>query len=183
MRVFFKFLLFACFFTIICLIQQCYAAPKIAKLAVSTTSFKPQGRLPDTYTPKNLDKSPQLSWKSAPADTKSFVIICNDMNAPKKPWTHWLVFDIPKAYTMMPEGVPEQSTLGNQAKHGENSYGKVGYDGPMTTSRKQHKIVFTVYALNKMLGLSAGVGTTQAKVEQAMKNCIIGQGSITALYP
>ena len=183
MRILFKYLLLAYFFVITCVIQHCYATPKIAKLVVATTSFKPQGKLPDTYTPQNLDRSPQLSWKNAPAKTKSFVIICNDTSAQKQPWTHWLVFDIPKEYTMMPEGVPELLTIGNQAKHGENSYGKIGYDGPVATSRKQHKIVFTVYALNKMLGLSAGLGTTQAKIERAMKNAIIAQGSITALYP
>ncbi len=42
---------------------------------------------------KNI--SPQLSWKNAPAGTKSFAVTAYDPDAPTgSGWWHWVVFNI-----------------------------------------------------------------------------------------
>ncbi len=96
---------------------------------------------------KNI--SPQLSWKNAPAGTKSFAITAYDPDAPTgSGWWHWVVFNIANSVNnlktgasnhSMPAGVIESST----------SYGSKGFGGACPPKGdKPHRYIFTVYALN-----------------------------------
>ena len=69
------------------------------------------------------NKSPHLAWSEFPAGTKSFAVICVDIDAPARPddanksdrtipydfpradFCHWLLADIPPSTTELPEGV------------------------------------------------------------------------------
>ena len=96
---------------------------------------------------KNI--SPQLSWKGAPAGTKSFAITAYDPDAPTgSGWWHWLAFNIPptadevktgESNKAMPAGTIESMT----------SYGSKGFGGACPPKGdKPHRYIFTVYALN-----------------------------------
>ena len=105
---------------------------------------------------KNI--SPQLSWKNAPAGTKSFAITMYDPDAPTgSGWWHWVMFDIPANTKMLP------ANAGNLAKNlapkgsiqGITDYGKAGYGGPCPPQGHGfHQYIITVYALKtNKLGL------------------------------
>ena len=65
----------------------------------------------DGFGCKGKNISPQLSWKNAPAGTKSFAITMYDPDAPTgSGWWHWVMFDIPANAT----GIP--ANAGNLAK-------------------------------------------------------------------
>src|ERR1700730_12992097 len=49
------------------------------------------------------DVSPPLSWSDAPPDTRSFVLLCDDPDAPASTWHHWAVYDIPPSLTTLAE--------------------------------------------------------------------------------
>jgi len=96
---------------------------------------------------KNI--SPQLSWKNAPAGTKSFAITAYDPDAPTgSGWWHWVVFNIPQtadsvktgaSNTAMPAGAIESIT----------SYGSKGFGGACPPEGdKPHRYIFTAYALD-----------------------------------
>ena len=98
-------------------------------------------------TGKNI--SPQLSWKNAPAGTKSFAVTAYDPDAPTgSGWWHWVVFNVPVSVDgfktgastqAMPAGVIESTT----------SYGSKGFGGACPPEGdKPHRYIFTVYALN-----------------------------------
>src|SRR5438034_2948414 len=53
-------------------------------LRVTSTAFKDGAAIPRTYTCDGKDRSPPLQWSGAPDGTKSFALICDDPDAPKK---------------------------------------------------------------------------------------------------
>ncbi len=95
------------------------------------------------------DQSPQLSWKHAPEETRSFVVIIYDVVAQ---FTHWAMYNIPRGTTSLPEnaGVPE-SIYGVQ---NGNDFFSPSYGGPCpptTFAPYVHEYTVTVYALDKFL--------------------------------
>ncbi len=65
------------------------------------------------FTGEGSDVSPQRTWSQAPAGTKSFVLICDDPDAPSpkhpaaEPWVHWVIFNVPANVSELPEGVTQ----------------------------------------------------------------------------
>jgi Raf kinase inhibitor-like YbhB/YbcL family protein len=95
------------------------------------------------------NQSPQLSWRHAPAETRSFVVIAYDVTAQ---FTHWQMYNIPADRSSLPQnaGTPD-SVYGTQ---NGNDFGQPNYDGPCppTTLRPfSHEYRFTVYALDRLL--------------------------------
>jgi Raf kinase inhibitor-like YbhB/YbcL family protein len=95
------------------------------------------------------NESPQLSWKHAPPDTRSFVVILYDITAQ---FTHWMMYNIPADTTSLPKNA---GTPGSDygAQNG-NDYFQPNYSGPCpptTLTPFAHTYQFTVYALDRFL--------------------------------
>src|SRR5690242_4680187 len=60
-----------------------------------SNAFETGGLIPPIYTCDGQNISPPLNWENAPANTKSFVLIMDDPDAPVGTWDHWLLFNIP----------------------------------------------------------------------------------------
>jgi Raf kinase inhibitor-like YbhB/YbcL family protein len=144
---------------------------------LSSPAFSHKNDIPALYTCDNQDISPALSWINPPAETKSFVLICFDPDAPGKGWTHWIVYDIPSSINQLPEQVNIEQL---PAKQGNNSWGKAAYGGPCPPQKK-HRYFFTLYALDiDMLPVS---GTPDYQiVMQAMKGHILGKAELMGKY-
>ncbi len=94
--------------------------------------------------------SPELKWENAPATTKSFAVTMFDPDAPTEHgWWHWLVVNIPKEITKLPENAGSPTSeffdLGIQTV---NDYGEIGYGGPCPPPGPPHRYILTVYALS-----------------------------------
>jgi Raf kinase inhibitor-like YbhB/YbcL family protein len=112
------------------------------------------------------NQSPELHWKGAPGDTKSFAITMFDPDAHDGAgWWHWLVYDIDAKTTSLAVGAgnPVKSPVGSVS--GKNSFGDDGYSGPCPPrDDKPHRYVFTIYALKvEHLGLAAGADSAAVK--------------------
>jgi len=96
---------------------------------------------------KNI--SPQLSWKNAPAGTKSFAITAYDPDAPTgSGWWHWVVFNIKPAFDHINTGDSGKS-MPKGSIESVTSYGSTGFGGACPPEGdKPHRYIFTVYALN-----------------------------------
>jgi Raf kinase inhibitor-like YbhB/YbcL family protein len=95
------------------------------------------------------NQSPQLTWKHAPPETRSFVVIAYDVTAQ---FTHWMMYNIPADTTSLPQnaGAPG-SDFGIQ---NANDFFQTNYNGPcppLTLMPFSHKYEFTVYALDRFL--------------------------------
>src|SRR5215470_11422335 len=75
-------------------------------MTLTSTAFTNGGIIPTEFTCSGLDVSPPLTWSGVPAGTESLALTVIDPDAPVKPFTHWVIFDIPVAATGLPRLVP-----------------------------------------------------------------------------
>lgn len=148
--------------------------------SLSSSSFKNGEKIPVQYTCDGKNISPTLSWTNPPKETESFTLMMHDPDAPSGVFTHWILFNIPKNVTQLPEGVPSKATLGNGAVQGKNSFNKIGYGGPCPPSGSLHNYRFHIYAVDRMLDLQAGA--SEGAVLNAIKNHVLGEAELTGKY-
>lgn len=122
--------------------------------------------------------SPAFSWAGVPAGTQSLALICDDPDAPAGDWTHWVLYNIPPEQSGLAEGIPSKEILENGARQGENSFGRIGYDGPSPPSGV-HRYYFRLYALKIKIDLAKA---TQIKLMEAMKGHILASGQMMGKY-
>lgn len=145
-----------------------------------SSAFEHNTEIPGQYTCDGSDISPPLEWSGVPAGTESIALIVDDPDAPDpsgpaQVWVHWVVFNLPKLTTGLPEGIRD---LPKTAKHGLNSWKRAAYGGPKPPNGR-HRYAFKLYALDTMLELSQ---PTKQDLEQAMQGRILGQASLVGTY-
>jgi Raf kinase inhibitor-like YbhB/YbcL family protein len=150
------------------------------QINLSSTAFQEGETIPKQYTGDGKDVSPPLTWADPPEGTKSFVLICDDPDAPRGTWTHWVLYNLPADQRKLDEGVPTDESLANGAKQGKNDFGKVGYGGPAPPRGKPHRYFFRLYALDTTLGLPAGA--TRDKVVGAARGHVLAEGQLMGHY-
>ena len=155
-------------------------------ILLQSTSFKDGDPIPDKYTCKKDNVSPELNWKNPPAKTQSFALVVEDPDAPTQTWVHWVIFNIPlkQSATMantfeLVEGFPRDEKTREGILQGQNDFKKIGYDGPCPPNG-QHRYYFKLYALDSMLNLPAGA--MKSELLKAMAKHILGWTQIMGLY-
>lgn len=149
-------------------------------LEVTSTAFREETTIPKQFTGDGADRSPPLRWSEPPPGTKSFVLICDDPDAPRGTWVHWVLFNLPPSARELEEGVPTKPTLDNGAKQGKNDFGNIGYGGPAPPKGKAHRYFFKLYALDATLDLSPGA--TKDQLLDAMKGHALAEGHLMDTY-
>src|SRR3990167_524972 len=137
-------------------------------LTLKSAAFTEGNSIPSTYTCDGEDLSPPLNWQGEPANTKSFVLIVDDPDAPMGTWDHWLIYNIPPAIHELSENL---TSLPTGAHEGKNSWGNIGYGGPCPPDR-EHRYFFKLYALDFMLTLTPNA--TKSQIESAIQGHILG---------
>lgn len=148
-------------------------------MRLASTAFTEGGMIPARYTGDGEDVSPPLAWSDTPAGTKSFALICDDPDAPRGTWVHWVVFNIPGSVNSLAEDVPPDKTLASGGQHGISDFRKLGYGGPAPPSGT-HRYYFKLYALDTMLDLQPGA--TKAQLLDAMKGHILAEAQLMGKY-
>ena len=145
----------------------------IETIDVSSEVFADHGLVPIKYTCDGFNISPPLSLKNIPLETESMVVIMEDLNAPIRSWTHWLMWNIPPTSKIKENFASPMSIIG------KNDFGKKKYIGPTSTS-VLHRYIFKVYALDGLLPLKNY--STKLDVEREMSAHILGFGQLVGLY-
>ena len=151
--------------------------------AMTSTAFGNNDRIPTAYTGEGKDASPPLEWGEPPTGTKTFALVCDDPDAPRGTWDHWLIWNIPGNLRALPEGVSKKDSPPEVAGavQGSNSWPKVGYYGPMPPpGHGTHHYNFTLYALSKTLDLKPGAD--KKALLAAMKGAVLGKATLTGTY-
>ena len=149
-------------------------------LELTTTAFAEGANIPREHTGDGANSAPPLKWPDPPPGTRSFALICDDPDAPRGTWVHWVLFNLPADQRELGEGVPAQEALPSGAKQGKNDFGKVGYGGPSPPAGKPHRYFFRLYALDVPLDLAAGA--TKGQVVAAMKGHVLAEGQLMGRY-
>jgi Raf kinase inhibitor-like YbhB/YbcL family protein len=151
----------------------------IRTIRVSSPAFREGGMIPQRYTCDGDDVSPPLSWEAVPEGTKSIALIADDPDAPGGTFVHWVVYDLPADLEGLPENLPRDKGFPVGGEQGVNSTNEIGYMGLCPPSGT-HRYFFRVYALDEKLNLPAG--ETKARLLEAMKGHILGQGQLMGRY-
>ena len=156
-------------------------------ISLTSPAFKEGERIPKTFTGEGEDRSPPIVWSDVPAGTKSFVLICDDPDAPTpQPWVHWVIYAIPPDVDSLPEGVPADTRLEtpNGAMQGKNSWDSgqnIGYRGPMPPpGHGTHHYHFTLYALSETPDFQPEM--TKTEVLSAISEKVLGEGKLIGTY-
>jgi hypothetical protein len=143
-------------------------------MEITSQAFPNGGIIPRRFTCDGDNLSPPFQWGGSPSGTKSFALIVDDPDAPSGTFVHWVLFDIPSAFSSLSEGVQRMGVMGS------NSYRKLGYNGPCPPPGPAHRYFFKLYALDRILGLSPG--SSKADVEKAIQGHILAQAEWVGRY-
>lgn len=152
---------------------------EMKKLILKSSAFNDGDILPVKYTCDGEGINPPLQWESVPADTASFVIICEDPDAPGGTFTHWMIYNIPADSRNIQENLPLKPELRNGSLQGKNDFSKTGYGAPCPPGGT-HRYNFMIFALDNMLSIDSGV--KRNTLDKAMTNHIIGEGLLKSQY-
>jgi Raf kinase inhibitor-like YbhB/YbcL family protein len=161
------------------------ATKKKSLLRMQSASFPDGGMIPAKYACDGQNLSPELNWKGAPPQTKSFAVICEDPDVPSQTWVHWVIYNIPtntdittNTFELL-EAFPKDEKTTQGILQGVNDFKRIGYDGPCPPSGI-HRYYFKLYALDSFLPLPAGESKYQ--LLKAMKGHLLGWTQIMGLY-
>ncbi|WP_114946298.1 YbhB/YbcL family Raf kinase inhibitor-like protein [Microvirga calopogonii] len=97
-------------------------------LTITSPAFRNGEVIPTRHTRDGENLSPPLEWRDVPPETKSFVLIVEDPDAPSGMFRHWAMYNIPAGEVSLPEGASAQGLRG--AGEGVNGFRNARYDGP-----------------------------------------------------
>jgi Raf kinase inhibitor-like YbhB/YbcL family protein len=148
-------------------------------MRLTSPVFKHDGEIPSKYTCDGDDVSPPIEWSDIPSDARTLALICDDPDAPKKDFSHWVLFNIPPTAAALPEHVAARQELPDGSRQGTNDFGKVGYGGPCPPSGT-HRYRFTLYAIDTELRVPQA--SARNDVEAAMKGHVLETAQLTGAY-
>jgi Raf kinase inhibitor-like YbhB/YbcL family protein len=140
-----------------------------------SADFKWGEQIPTEYTCLGPNINPSLQFENIPAGTASLVLIFEDVDATPKPWTHWMLFNIPPDTTEI-----KKSSIPGGATEGLANNNSFGYEGPCHKFFKgTHHYWFRLYALKEKLNLPAH--SNRETVEKEMEGKIIAESNLCGL--
>jgi len=115
-------------------------------LKLASTAFRQGDDIPQKYTCDGDNISPPLGWSGVPENTRSFLLVCDDPDAPSGIFRHWAAFDIPSSWRGLNAGHGAES-LARGFRQAINDFGKPGYGGPCPPrGDKPHRYHFQLSA-------------------------------------
>jgi len=127
-------------------------------LVLSSPSFENGGAIPREHARRTGNVSPALRWRGEPEGTKSFLLVVEDPDAPdpkapKRVFTHWIVYDIPPATHELAAGAGRDG-LPRGAEQGLNDWSAPEWGGPEPPIGR-HRYFFKLWALDEELPVGA----------------------------
>lgn len=165
------------------------ARPARPKFELTSADFRAGGMLAleqvyNGFGCKGENISPALAWSGAPADARSFALLCHDPDAPTggAGWWHWVVVNIPASVTRLEKdaGRTDGSKLPSGSEQVTTDFGSPGWGGPCPPAGdKPHRYVFTLYALKterlNVAGASASLAGFMVNANTIAKAVLVGK--------
>jgi Raf kinase inhibitor-like YbhB/YbcL family protein len=125
------------------------------------------------------NKSPELDWTAGPSGTQSYAIVLQDLTnldaTTKKPFVHWVMWNIPAATRMLPAGLETTQMPSVPAGASQRNYNTTGTNfGYQGSGKCENVYEFVLYALPT--ATYTGTSTTQT----AVRDGLVTSGAPTA---
>jgi Raf kinase inhibitor-like YbhB/YbcL family protein len=148
-------------------------------LKLTSTAFTNEGVIPDKFSKRGGNVSPQLKWTGVPEDTISLALIMDDPDAPSGVFVHWLLYGLPPSDGELAEHQPATPELPNGARQGLNGFGEQGYGGPQPPSGR-HRYFFHLYALDTNSDVPAGL--TRLELDGVIHGHVLQEAQLMGFY-
>lgn len=158
----------------------------VMALQLTSPAFSKGEKIPQKFTCDGDDVLPSLKWTGSPENTKSFVFIMDDPDAPPGTWVHWVLYNLPANVSELKEGFAKRESFADGTRQGlcwgvtEDQFNRVGYYGPCPPQGPDHRYYFKLYALDTILEVPAKANKFQ--IEKAMQGHILAQAQIMGQY-
>ncbi|WP_315785466.1 YbhB/YbcL family Raf kinase inhibitor-like protein [Bradyrhizobium sp. SZCCHNPS1003] len=141
-------------------------------------AFVDRSTIPRRFTCDGENLSPHLQWANAPEGTRSYVLLCDDPDAPSGTWHHWAVYDIPPTQTGLVDGAAQKPGL----KQAANDFRKIGYGGPCPPpGHGVHHYHFRLLALSAD-HLNIRANASCRDVEREARKFTLAEATLVGLY-
>ena len=153
---------------------------KLQPFTLSSPNFRDGGPLPSSseygggFGCNGEDIAPTLTWKNVPAQTSSFALVMNDVDAAVAGgFHHWIVYNIPATARTLQGNAPYTQ--------GTNSLNIRTYFGPCPPATgEKHHYIFTLYALSAEHLQQDGL--TYDDLIQAINGPVVGATTIVGTF-
>ncbi len=140
--------------------------------------------MPEAVADKGINHSPQLSWDTLPAGTKSVAVMVTDYDAPSPALhlftaSHWIIYNLPPGIHSVEQGISVAKLKRLGIDVGKNYAGNHLYTGPRPPFGV-HQYYFRIYALDFNHLFLANDDRNELYV--AMKNHILGYGELVGSF-
>jgi len=150
--------------------------------ALDSPTFHDGGVLPRESATERCggrNRFPGLSWRGAPAGTRSYAVIVFDRDAREgRGVVHWVAYGYPGSTTELPPSAdPPAGPIS-----GVGTRGAARYAGPCPPAGElPHRYLYTVYALD-LEPTAFPAGYTRDRLLAAMSGHIVGRARIVGRY-
>lgn len=139
-------------------------------------AFADSQQIPARYTCDGDNVSPELLWSDVPHGTSGLALTCEDPDAPRGTFTHWLVWNLDPA-----KGGIGAGEVPPGARQGRNDVGTIGYGGPCPPrGHGTHHYHFTLNALSRQLPVPEG--STMVELRHAIAGTTLARAELVGTY-
>jgi Raf kinase inhibitor-like YbhB/YbcL family protein len=149
-------------------------------MQLSSSAFSGGSAIPRRFTCDGDDLSPPFDWEATPPTARSFVLLCDDPDAPAGKWHHWAVYDIDADQTGLAEGASRDGGAA-RFKQAINDFHPLGYGGPCPPGHGPHRYHFRLLALS-VDHLSLGAKPSCREVEREARRHVIAEATLVGIY-
>ena len=149
-------------------------------MQLRSAGFIDGSTIPRRFTCDGEDLSPPLAWSGAPAATRSFVLLCDDPDAPGGTWHHWAAYDIPANQAELAENASQDGSS-QDFKQAINDFQKPGYGGPCPPRHGLHHYHFGLLALS-VERLTLHDKPSCSEVEREARKHIVAEATLVGTY-
>ncbi|HMK78921.1 MAG TPA: YbhB/YbcL family Raf kinase inhibitor-like protein [Xanthobacteraceae bacterium] len=150
-------------------------------MKLASSAFPDGAAIPRRFTCDGENLSPPLAWSEAPAGTRSFVLLCDDPDAPAGTWHHWAAYDIAPSQTALAAG-DAQGSAAEAFKQAINDFRKAGYGGPCPPHQHgPHHYHFRLLALS-VPSLALRGNATCRDVEREARKHSLAEATLVGVY-
>ena len=148
----------------------------MASIELRSPSFGDHQPIPARHAKDHDNLSPALEWSGVPQEAVELAMLCEDPDAPRGTFIHWVLAALQPTVTGLAVGEHPAAAV-----EGRNDFGEEGYGGPLPpVGHGLHRYVFWVFATSAPLGLMAGASADDLRRALAGKE--LASGTLVGTY-
>jgi Raf kinase inhibitor-like YbhB/YbcL family protein len=148
----------------------------MAGMELRSPSFDDNQPIPARHGKDHENLSPALEWSGVPEEAAELAVLCEDPDAPRGTFIHWVLAGLQPTATGLAEGEHPAAAV-----EGRNDFGEEGYSGPQPPpGDRPHRYFFQVFAASAPLGLVAGASADDLR--RALESKELASGTLIGTY-